>query len=1130
MAELGERARNRQVELRGHFPLPVRIETVEQIGDDLYLVRVRTAAGLPSETMLAGAELEEALGRAVPSAATVGAADLFRWVESHRIRVAYAHDPYFAVSLSGIRGLPHQIEAVYRRLLPQPRLRFVLADDPGAGKTIMAGLLLKELKLRSVVDRTLVVAPAPLTVQWQDELYDKFDEHFEIVSSQQVRSQLGGSPWERYSQVIVSLDYAKREEVLPGLLRADWDLVVVDEAHKCSAATYGDELRRTRRYALAEELSRRAERLLLLTATPHSGDSNRFTNFLALLEPDQFATTDLVKRQIALPESPYFLRRQKEDLIDERGERLFVGRAVHTQPFTLSPMEKALYDRVTEYISQFLGQTAGGRGNAIALARTVLQRRLASSLRAIRSSLTRRAERLSQLVAELERMSPAEQRRRLAQLRLLEVADEETGVEDADEAAEDLAATEVAVHEHVQGLTTEVSALRELIAMADDTLAAGEERKLTSLRECLAKAELAELRDGRGKLLIFTEHRDTLEHLAGHVRAWGYSVCTIHGGHPPTARKEIQHEFRAVRQVCIATEAAGEGINLQFCHLMINYDLPWNPVRLEQRMGRIHRIGQQADVVVFNFCATNTIEGELLHRLHQKLEEMRDALQGRVYDVIGDLLEVNGLDFERLVRDTLAYPRRRQASLDRISSLSPDRLARYERDIGIAQATRHVDLEWVRRNDWASQERRLMPEYVERFFLDAAQRVKLKVDRREDSLYRVEHVPARLRADALASVRRHGPPQAMYRKLTFRKEERDRAEHEDAVLCSPGHPLFAAVAEALERDLETAGVPYRIHFLRFEVTGEGVAGNSETVYADLVAAIEEADGSLAGGPADVLHDLTQVDGAAADPPKADAIRSVTNWARANVQRPTTDEQRRRRHAQAELRSSYLNEAIDVQRRRLEQRWAEYDERIYRGKEQYRLLKEETERRIAELDRRRKAKLEGFARLGVVRPGPVTYLGTAVVRPPARAGDPEIRTLRPDPEVERAAMAAAMANERAAGREPEDVSRAHDGSGFDIRSVARDPDTGEVTEVRRIEVKGRSASSGDVGLYRTEWFAAQRFRDAFWLYVVYGAGTVRERLVAVQDPWGRLRGVEEIAQVTGYRVPGTSIETAGSVEA
>lgn len=1114
---------------------------MEEIGGALLLVRVRTPAGLPDETTVTIEELEAALAVAAPSAVTVDPRDLFRYVEAQRIRLAYAHDPYFAVSLSGVRGLPHQVEAVYRHLLPQPRLRFVLADDPGAGKTIMAGLLLKELKLRGVVDRTLVVCPAPLTIQWQDELLDKFDERFEVVSSHQVRWQLGGNPWQRYSQVVTSLDFAKREDVSPDLLRADWDLVIVDEAHKCSAATYGDEVRRTRRYVLAEELSKRADRFLLLTATPHSGDEDRFTRFLALLDPDQFSTPDLVKRQIALPDNPYFLRRQKEDLIDERGRKLFVDRRVVTQPFTLSPPEHRLYEFVTDYVNTFLSTAGGGgRGSAIALARTVLQRRLASSRGAIRSSLEKRAQRLADRADEIERMKPADRLKRLAELRLIEASDDETGTEDADEAAEEAAATLVTTAEHIEALRAEVEELRRLVAEADRTIAAGEERKLTALRRCLDRAELAELRDGRGKLLVFTEHRDTLEYLKRHLAEWGYSVGEIHGQQPPTLRKAMQHEFRTRQQICVATEAAGEGINLQFCHLMINYDLPWNPVRLEQRMGRIHRIGQHTEVVVFNFCATNTIEGRLLERLHEKLAEMRAALQGRVYDVIGDLLTLNGLDFERLMRETLANPRRLDHSLDEISSLSPDLLKGYERDIGIAQATRHVDLEWVRERDWASEERRLMPEYVEAFFLDGATRVRLRVETRADGLYRIEHVPVALRSDQLAAVRRLGPPEVEYRKLTFRKEQRERPEHEDAVLLSPGHPLFASVTEGLERELASAGVPggsaffvdpaaasaYRIHLLTYDVVGEGVGGDAERAFAALVAVIEEPDGSLSLAPPDVLHDLTPSEGQSGiEPPPSDVVRAVTNWVRVNVQAVATERERESRTRQAELRSRYLAEAMDAQQSTLEARWAEYDDKVHRGEEQYRLLRDDMERRVSDLKRRRKAKLDGFARLGVVRPGPVGYLGTALVGPPSRPDDPELRVLRPDPEVEAAAMAFAMAYERAQGRNPIDVSSARDGSGFDIRSVSADPATGEL-ELRRIEVKGRSAADGDVGLYRTEWYAAQRFRDGYWLYVVYGAGTGDERLVTIQDPCGRLRGVREIAQVTGYRVPAESIREAG----
>jgi superfamily II DNA or RNA helicase len=1137
MTDVAERARNRLVSLPGHFSTPVRIETVELIGDGILLLRVRAEGGFPDETTISEQELETALEAAQPTSAAVDPRNFFRWIESHRIRLAYAHDPYFAVSLSGIRGLPHQIEAVYRHLLPQPRLRFVLADDPGGGKTIMAGLLHKELKLRGVVDRTLVICPAPLTIQWQDELFEKFDERFEIISSHQVRWQLGGNAWQQYHQAITSLDFAKQEDVLPELLRAEWDLIVVDEAHKCSAASDGEGVRKTKRYVLAEEISKRSERMLLLTATPHSGDEDRFKHFLRLLDPDQFATPDLVKRQIGTENNPYFLRRQKEDLIDEKGRPLFVPRHVVTQPFTLSAPEKALYDVVTAYVNEYLGTTSGSRGSAVALARTVLQRRLASSLGAIRSSLQKRGDRLEERAEELVRMSPAERKKRLIELRVLQATDEETEYEDSDEEAQEEAAVGVTAVEHIEDLRKEVAVLRQLVRKADETIAQGEERKLGALRECLNKSELQELKDGRGKLLIFTEHRDTLDYLVKHLVELGYSVCSIHGGNPPLMRKQIQQEFRTQRQICVATEAAGEGINLQFCHLMINYDLPWNPVRLEQRMGRIHRIGQQSEVHVFNFVATNTVEGRLLERLHEKLAEMKEALQGRVYDVIGDLLQLNGVDFERLVRDTLANPRRLEYSLEEIGSLSPEVLKRYEQDIGIAQATRHVNLDWVRERDWLSEERRLMPEYVQEFFLDAAQEVKLRVEQRADGLYRIEHVPVLLRSDDLASVRRLGRPEGEYRKLTFHKDMREKAEHEDAILLSPGHPLFAATTEALERQLLAAGVnggvtafidpsttvAYRLHYLTHEVVGEAIAGGTETAYAELVCVLEERDGTLQLAPADVLHDLTPTLAVTPEGPSPEVIKGVTNWIRVNVQTKATEEKRESRSQQAEVRATYLEEAMEVQRKRFETRWADYDQKVYQGHDEYRLPRDETVRRMEELKRRKDTKMQALRRLGVVRGGPVTYLGSVVALPPDQPEHPSVSTLRRDPETEKAAMEFVMAYERAAGRNPEDVSQRRDGSGFDIRSVGDlDPRAGTL-DIRRIEVKGVSAPSGDVGLYRTEWYAAQRFRDGFWLYVVYSAKSDQPRLVTIQDPWGRLRNVEEIRQLTGIRVPGASIE-------
>jgi len=1128
--------------LAGHFAHPVRVDAAEEIGPGVYLLKVRHSSGQPDETQVTREELETALAEQGPVAALTDSRDLFRWVEGQRIKLSFAHDPLFAVSMSGVRGLPHQIEAVYRHMLPQPRLRFVLADDPGAGKTIMAGLLLKELKLRGVVDRCLILAPAPLTPQWQDEMLDKFDEQFEIVSSEQVRHQLGRSPWERYPLVITSLDFAKRDDVRDDLLRAEWDLVVVDEAHKCAAYTGSDDSPvRTKRYALAEGLAGRTERLLLMTATPHSGDEDRFTRFLGLLDPDQFSTSDLVKRQITQDGNPYFLRRQKEDLVNEQGHDLFVPRHVKTQPFQLSPAEKELYDAVTHYVNDYLGSAAtGGRASAVALARTVLQRRLASSLGAIRSSLAKRADRLTERADELERMSPAERRRRLAELGSMPKisgdtdADPEIGYEDVDERTEDELATAVSGAQEIAALRAEVLELRQLVTQADNVRSLGTERKLAALQDCLKKSELHELEDGRGKLLIFTEHRDTLEYLKRHLHDWGYTVCTIHGGHPPSDRKKIQQDFRLNKQICIATEAAGEGINLQFCHLMVNYDLPWNPVRLEQRMGRVHRIGQQHDCYIFNFCATNTVEGQLLERLHAKLETMKTALQGRVYDVIGDLLTLNGIDFERLVKDTLLNPKRIGAAKAQISLMTAEKYQEYQQATGIALAKRHVDMEWVRERDFTSEERRLMPEYVEAYFLDAAEQVRLRVERRADTLLRIEHVPLALRSDDLASVTRLGRPVGEYRKLTFRKEQRDRPEHGDAVLCSPGHPLFAAAAESLDRELEARGVPqsagvfvdpattepYYLHLFTYEVVGEDQRGHPEPAYAEVVAVVEERN-ALHRAPADVLHTFTPTSGREAAPPDPEAVKAAENWVRVNVQMPRTNTERATRLAQAELRRAYLEEAMTAQRHRLQDRWSDYDARVARGDESYRLLRDTTLNRLKELEHRQKAKLGGFARLGVIRTGKVTHLGTACVLPAAQAVVPDHEIWRPSKEVEDAAMALAMQFERDDGWTPTDVSATRDGSGFDIRSIRYNTD--DEVEVRRIEVKGRSTATGDVGLYRTEWYAAERWGAAFLLYVVYQATSDQPRLVRISDPFHTLHNVAEISQITGYRVSAASIE-------
>src|SRR5437870_624729 len=882
-----------KITLPGHFLEPVTLEAIRFIGSG-YECRVRLGDGTPDEAILSLEEAAALAGQVVTTQAVIHPADaekLRLLVESARIRLAYAHDRQFAVSLSGIRTLPHQIEAVYMKMLPQPRLRFLLADDPGAGKTIMAGLLLKEMKLREAIERILILCPAPLTIQWQDELLRWFGEPFEVIFSAVDQQQLV-NPWQRATQVIASLDYAKQDDVRERVWQQRWDLVIIDEAHKCSAYTKrssgrGDEVEKTRRYQLAERLAADADHLLLLTATPHHGDDDRFSYFVRLIDPDLFPEPTRVGERageirrdiLSLGENcPWALRRLKEDLRDIDGQRLFPDRHAHTVTFRLNHEEFDLYKAVTAYINEFLPQASGRKKQSVALARTVLQRRLASSTQAIAESIRRRLEKQEELLDELESLSPAQRAKRLAQIQG-RLTDTEQDEDDLDDAQRDLLTDEFTTAIELDQLRAEIAALRDLLAQARRVRDIATDSKLTSLRDCLAKAEFNELKDGRGRLLIFTEHRDTLNHLLNHLGRWGYTTCEIHGGMNPHERKRAQEEFRTSRQICVATEAAGEGINLQFCRLMINYDLPWNPTRLEQRLGRIHRIGQERDCHVFNFVASGSeegqpiIEGRILERLLEKLDQMRVVLADRVFDVIGEVLSLNDVNLPDMLREAAHDPRRLEEYLDRIAKIDPARLQQYEQATGIALAKANVDFSAFQRTNVEVEERRLMPRYVEQHFLSACREVGLKVEPRADGLWRIEHVLADLRSDRLASVRRLGKPEAAYRKITFHKEHLDLDQHLDAVLVGPGHPLYAAVDERLNELLSAlaggvavfldpvSDAPCRLHFFELAIRGQNTKGEPHTLHGELVAVREDL-AAAAGSPdqfsvvpADCLLDL-----------------------------------------------------------------------------------------------------------------------------------------------------------------------------------------------------------------------------------------------------------------------------------
>ncbi|MDE0331738.1 MAG: helicase-related protein [Nitrospinae bacterium] len=1159
-----------QIFLTGHFDVPVTLEDVRPLGTDGsvgYECRVRLPDGTLEEAVISSEEAAIISGVEEKVAAQPADAERLRLlVESARIRLAYAYDRQFAVSLSGIRTLPHQIEAVYLKMLPQPRLRFLLADDPGAGKTIMAGLLIKELKLREAIDRCLILVPAPLTIQWQDELLRFFNESFQIIHSANDQQQLLNL-WERESQVISSIDYAKQDDVRERVWQQRWDLIIIDEAHKCSAYTKrsagrGDEVERTKRYQLAERLAEHCDNLLLLTATPHHGDDDRFAHFIRLLDRDLFPEPHRsdqdgqIRREILqLGENcPWSLRRLKEDLKDMHGRRLFPDRHVQTVSFNLGSEEYAIYKAVTAFINEYLPQTTGRRKNSVALARTVFQRRLASSTHAIHESLCRRQKKLDDLLRELEDLPPSQRSRRLAQLQG-RLSDTEQDEGDLDEATRDDLIDEATAAAELDQLRAEVAELGDLVARVGRVRESGRNSKLIALRNCLQRAEFDELKDGRGKLLIFTEHRDTLNHLRENIEMWGYSTCEIHGGMNPRERKQAQEDFRTSRQICVATEAAGEGINLQFCHLMINYDLPWNPTRLEQRLGRIHRIGQLRDVYAFNFVATSSedgqpvIEGCILERLLSKLDRMRTALGDRVFDVVGEVLSLNNVNLPDMLREVAYEPRRLDDYLDVIEQIDPELLERYEDVTGIALARAHVDFSTFERANLEAEERRLMPRYVESYFLDAAKAVGLRTEARADGLWRIEHVLADLRSERLAAVRRLGKPDTSYRKLTFYKEHLEQDQHLDAVLLGPGHPVYAAVDEKLKELLQeivgqtavyvdsVTDVSYLLHFYEIPVRGQTTKGEPTTIHAELVSVREEVGEGVAASarysivPADVLIDLP------AHPQPPETLPEIDHGPVSDYVK-TTVQMKRRQDAQSE-RGRYADVAYEYLKKSFEARVRAAQDRIMalRAREprepEVSLARQRAEQDLVDLERTRGERLAGVDRLRVARQGPLRHVASCLVTPPDTTADrfPELAEELDaglKRRVELAAEDVVVAYEETQGRECERVG--HLKIGFDIRSLAPpDPQTGyrdPVIGVRRIEVKGRKRGR-PVRLTTNEWYKAQQLGDTYWLYVVWDPLDNPDPIpLMVKNPAEHLDyAKKEVVAARYYDLPANAVEQA-----
>jgi SNF2 family DNA or RNA helicase len=1037
------------------------------------------------------------------------------FAEAERINSAYQFDPLFAVNCSIVDPLPHQVEAVYKFLLPLPKIRFLLADDTGAGKTIMTGLLLKELMMRGLIERILIITPGGLTKQWQeDELGVKFNIPFTLVN----RSIFNADPnvFQTAPRIVTSIDFISREDVLNVAGNANWDLIVFDEAHKLSAYEYGSKVYRSQRYEAAYRLSKQCEHILLLTATPHRGRMDTFKNLLQILDEDIFATEDIANARIRELETgginKFFIRRLKEDMKDWQGKPLFKERFTKTTSYELTAEEKDLYESVTDYLMTKKAEASQSKNIHVSLALSVMQRRLVSSIFAIKNTLERRFNALQGIVDEINRNPNIWNQRHK-----LDTVDVDT-IEDYDELEDDerdaldgimsdpkkfkLFTTAKSVAE----IQSEAQEVKKLFQKADALYKSQqEEQKFIKLRELLTSQNVI---DGE-KLVLFTEHKDTLLYLEERLTNNGYTVATIHGGKNVDERRQAQWDFaKPDTQILIATDAAGEGINLQFCRLLANWDIPWNPNRLEQRMGRIHRYGQKQDVLVFNMVASNTREGQVLERLLHKLDIIRESMgDDRVYDVIQDVLEEVSLnDIINSVFNGVG-----DTSLNQFLDQSDEQLKMKFNEKINAQREKlshstvdYRDAKTLKEN---SDEKRLQPIYVRLFFEKAFSHLGGEFTEVRDAIYRIDKLPETV---AAALKKDYNIYADNIRALQFCFDKQVFLDYQlvgdlgNVHYINPGNPLFDSVIKVIRKTCREDMIKgtvlvspddkddYLAFFVKSQITDNRPSKQNESVADEQLVLVmqDKTDAFSKTSPAKFidLHPPTEF-AKLLDPPEVVNNEAVVKWSFNEITLNQLQDTQQRVTNDAEKRREYLETAFTHVIVDLQTQMAELQGKVLLGDSavQDKLLKQKN--RITELMQKKTTRLFELDRMTEVAPKLPEVLGCAYVVPLSQVEYQGHFGMSRDDEAEAIAMQTAMNYETANGWAPEDVSANNEG--YDIRSI-----NAELIK-RYIEVKGRSVDGG-VMLSENEMNRLAQLGNSAWLYIVINCKSTPE-LFRVQNP-------------------------------
>ena len=1120
----------------------VKIVSVNLIGDNAATVYYKDSTGKLGERMLFKQDehLLEFVTEGRPWSFDGNGSDFRLAAEAYRIHLAHLFDPLMAVHTSNVDPLPHQITAVYETMLPQQPLRFLLADDPGAGKTIMAGLLLRELMLRGDVKRCLIISPGSLVEQWQDELDQKFGLLFQIFGRDMVESCITGNPFDdpRSNLLICRLDQLSRSEELQlKMENTDWDIVIIDEAHKLSAHYFGNEVKKTKRFLLGEMLGKITRHFLLMTATPHNGKEEDFQLFLSLLDSDRFYgkfrdgvhvvdVSDVMRRMV------------KEELLKFDGTRLFPERRSYTVNYKLSDQEAALYEAVTQYVREEMNradQLDKKRKGTVGFALTILQRRLASSPEAIYRSIERRRKNLERRLEEVK----LEQRGQsvlsdMAGLPSMSDEDIDDFLDEAPDAEienlEKKLVDQATAARTIAELQTEIATLKALEQQAHQVKHSGTDKKWEELSRLLQDTpEMHDSSGSRRKLIIFTEHRDTLSYLSDRIRGLlgsTDSVEIVHGGTRREDRRKAQERFTQDKDVVIllATDAAGEGVNLQRANLMVNYDLPWNPNRLEQRFGRIHRIGQTEVCHLWNLVANETREGDVFQRLFEKLEVEREALGGRVYDVLGEVFSDTSL--KNLLIEAIRYGDRDDVKASLYQKVEGALNEQHLLEImeRTALATEHMGTTKVfavKDEMEKAEARKLQPHFIKSFFVEGMSRLGGQLYQREPGRFEIKHVPAVIKSRDRV-IGSGLPVLPKYERICFEKEKVRAPGKPLASLVCPGHPMMDSLLDVtleqhrqlLKRgtiliDPSDEGTEPRVLFIIDHSIRDGGIdkhGQQRIISRRMQFVHVDANGNVSqGGHAPYLdyrpagEDEVQLCHDTLNAPwlRRDLESIAIAHAAQTIVPEHFSEVQSRQERMISMTIQAVNDRLVKEINYWTHRAMQLQQQVQAG-QQPRIQPDNARRRAEELTERlreRKAELE--ARLHVASNTPIVVGGALIIpqglldsrtgNVPQWAVDATARA-----KVENLAMQAVMTLETELGHTPMDVSASK--CGWDITSRTTDG------ELRFIEVKGRVKGASTITVTKNEILTSFNQPDKFILAIVLIDGDAAEKPCYIRSPF------------------------------